>query len=330
MTALTGKTVFVTGATGFLGSALARRLAAAGAQVRALARSPHKAALIRDVPGVEVLLGDVTDAAQMRDLVQGCQYGFHVAAAFGDWVQQRAVNIEGTRHVALAAAAAGVERLVHVSSIAVYGYRRQGHLTEAGPVTAAAEPYSATKAAGETSLREVAASQGLSYAIIRPGMIYGPYSEQWTHNTFRLARRWPVIWLGDGSGSTFPIHVDDVVDLMITLAVHPNAHQETFNCVHPDPVSWRQFLLAYAHLAGHQGWLGIPPALFHGLARAAAAFAPAHSRLKAASDVIAGLQSQGQIDMTKAEERLGWKPRIDLETGIQSCVPYLREKGLLR
>jgi NAD dependent epimerase/dehydratase family enzyme len=66
-------------------------------------------------------------------------------------------------------------------------------------------------------------------------------------------------WIGDGSGSV-PIHGDDVVDMMIVAAAHPAAHNQTFNCVHPDPVTWREFLLSYAQ-AGHQSWLGIPPTI---------------------------------------------------------------------
>jgi 2-alkyl-3-oxoalkanoate reductase len=328
---LAGKIVFVTGATGFLGGALAQKLAEEGAQVRALARSPEKAGFIRDVPGIDIVQGDVTDADRMHALIPGCDYVFHAAAAFGNWDDQRRVNVEGTRHVMQVAAAAQVERVVHVSSIAVYGYHRAGHITEEQPVPATLrEPYSATKAEAEAVVREVAAEHGSSYAIIRPGMIYGPRSEQWTFTMFRVARRRPVIWIGDGSGSTFPIHIDDVVDLMLVLATHPNAHNQTFNGVHHQPVTWREFLLHYARMAGHQRWFGIPPGLMSVLARIAAALAPATSQAKAAPEAIRGLQAQGVIDMSKARNLLGWEAQIDLPTGIQSCAPYLREKGLLR
>jgi nucleoside-diphosphate-sugar epimerase len=323
-------TAFVTGATGLLGGALARRLAAEDARVRALVRSPHKADFIRGVDGIEMVQGDVTDAARMRELIAGCDIVFHCAAAFGNREQQQRVNVEGTRCVMQASAEAQTKRVIHVSSLAVYGYAKYGILREDEPIIPTAhEPYSQTKAEGETVVREIASQHHISYVIIRPGMIYGPRAEQWTDRMFRLARRRPVIWIGDGGGSTFPVHVDDVVDMMIVTATHPAAHNQTFNCVHPVPVTWREFLLGYAKLAGHQSWLGIPPALAVVLARIVGALSLPGSRAKAAPDALQGLYSQRSVDMSKARTLLDWQPKIDLETGIQTCVPYLQAKGWL-
>jgi nucleoside-diphosphate-sugar epimerase len=328
MQILIGSTAFVTGATGFLGGTLAHRLAADGVQVRALVRSPHKADFIRGVAGIELVSGDVTDAPKMRELITGCDFVFHCAAAFGSNEQQQRVNVEGARLVMQAAVEAQAKRVISISSIAVYGYAKKGVLREDEPITPTAnEAYSLTKAEAETVVREIAAQQ--SYTTIRPGMIYGPRAEQWTDRMFRLARIRPVFWVGDGSGSTFPVHVDDVVDMMILAAAHPAAHNQTFNCVHPDSVTWRDFLLGYAKLAGHQNWLGIPPALVAGLARIIAALSLPGSRTKAAPDVVSALYSQRSVDMSKARTLLNWQPKIDLKTGIESCVPYLRSKGWL-
>ena len=328
---LAGSIAFVTGATGFLGGALARRLAVDGVQVRALVRSPQKADFIRGMSGIEIVPGDVTDATRMRELIAGCDYVFHCAAAFGNWEQQQRVNVEGTRNVMQASVEAQTcKRIINVSSLAVYGYAKSGILREDEPITPTAhEAYSATKAEAETLVGEIAVQHNLSYVNIRPGMIYGPRAGQWTDNMFTLARRRPVIWIGDGSGSTFPVHVDDVVDMMIVAATHPAAHNQTFNCVHPDPVTWRDFLLGYAKLAGHQSWLGIPPTIATLLARIVGALSLPGSRTKAAPDAIQGLYTQRSVDMTKARTLLGWQPKIDLKTGIQTCVPYLQAKGWL-
>lgn len=330
MNTLSGSIAFVTGATGFLGGALAHRLAAEGAQVRALARSAHKADFLRGADNISIVSGDVTDASRMRELTVGCDFVFHCAAAFGGPKQQEQVNVGGTRHLMQAAAEAQVRRVIFVSSIAAYGYATQGLLREDEPLTPTLrEAYSRTKAEAESIVRQIGEQQHLSYAILRPGMVYGPRAGQWTDRTFRLARHRPVLWIGDGSGSTFPIHVDDVADLMLVTAVHPAAHNQIFNAVHPDPVTWREFLLSYAQLAGHQSWLGIPPAVADVLARVVAVLSLPGSRASAAPDVIRALYSQRRIDMTKARDLLGWEPKIDLKTGIQSCVPYLQAKGWL-
>jgi nucleoside-diphosphate-sugar epimerase len=251
--------------------------------------------------------------------------------SYGDWAQQEAVNVTGTRQVAEAAAAQGVERLVHVSSIATYGYRRDGHFSEADPLTPTPyEPYSISKVQAEAVVREVAAARNLSFSIIRPGMIYGPRSGQWTDVLFRHATRKPIIWFGAGDGATFPIFIDDVVDMLVVLATHPTAHNETFNCVYPEATTWGEFIGAYAALTGNQSWLKLPVGPVKLLAQALGTLAPPSSRLKAAPDALHALLRQASIDMTKAQNLLGWQPQVDLAEGVQRCVPYLRERGWLK
>ncbi len=150
---LTDQPVLVTGATGFLGRASARRLATDGVPVRALARSPQKAEpLLKH--GIEVVYGDLTDADFLRRAVADCRIVLHVAAATsGNYAQQEAVNVGGTQKLVDVAQAAGVERLVHVSSISVYGYNVRGSVTEEAPLAPGADPYGITKAAGEKLVR---------------------------------------------------------------------------------------------------------------------------------------------------------------------------------
>ncbi|MBZ0295916.1 MAG: NAD(P)-dependent oxidoreductase [Anaerolineae bacterium] len=327
---LADKRVFVTGASGFLGGALSRRLAAEGAQVRALTRNPDHATYIQNIPNIELVQGSITDADRMHSLMSGCDYVFHAAVNYGSWDEQHQVNVGGTRIVAQAAAETGAIRLVAVSSIAVYGYARIGLLSESSPLSPTPhEPYGITKAKSEAAVREIGQRRGLSYSIIRPGMIYGPRSGQWTENLFRLARRRPLIWVGDGSGSTFPIHVDDVVDLMMTTATHTNAHNETFNCVSSSPVTWREFMGAYAALVDNNTWVGIPVSLITMLTTLIGDFAPAGTQVKALPTAARSLTRHATIDMRKAQDLLDWSPQYNLESGIATCVPYLREKGLL-
>lgn len=322
--------MLVTGATGFLGGALARRLAAEGAHVRALARRPGRDAYIRDVPGITIAPGDITQPLGLVEPMTGCDYVFHVAVSFGSADSQWAVNVEGTAHVARAAAAARVKRLVHVSSIASYGYSRTGDIHETDVLTPGrGDPYSQTKATSELMLRRVASETGLDYAIIRPGMIYGPRSGQWTALPFRIASIDPVIFIGNGSGSAQPIHVDDVVDLMVLLASHPAATQQAFNCT-PDPSpTWREWLLLYAQLAGHQNWFGVPPALVNTSAGFVSSLAPQRSAAKDAAVVVRRLQSEMTFTMDKARDLLGWQPQVTLADGVVGCADWLRQEGLL-
>lgn len=323
---LSNRQVLVTGATGFLGGALARRLAAEGARVRALVRSPQKAVLLAQ-QGIEIVQGDLNSPDALRRAAEGCTVVFHVAAALsGSYEAQYAANVEGTRMLLDAAAQAGVQRFVHVSSISVYGYRVSGDITEATLPVPGADPYPQTKTEAEAVVR----SGSLPFTIIRPGMIYGAGAVNWTGNLFRLAKLKPTPFVGSGQGSAFAIHVDDVVDLMMTAEQHPSAVGETFNCA-PDPSpTWREFLGYYARLAGHDRWLALPPVAFTALARGISIISPSNSRLRDLPDQVGFLQAHITYKMTKAHGLLGWSPRVPLDEGIAECADWLREQGWLR
>ncbi|HVU11655.1 MAG TPA: SDR family NAD(P)-dependent oxidoreductase [Phototrophicaceae bacterium] len=323
--AFSDQTVLVTGATGFLGGALALRLARDGMRVRALARSPQKAAFLREA-NIEIVEGDILDAEAMQHAAQSCQIVFHVAAGFGsDYEKQHQVNVGGTRNVLQAAADAGTDRFVHVSSISIYGYNYSGDVTEEMQPAPGADPYGITKAEGESVVR----AGSIPYTIIRPGMIYGPRSVNWTGMLFKVARISPTPFVGRGLGSAFPIHVDDVVDLMVVAANHPAAANQIFNCA-PDPApTWREFLGRYAELSGHDRWLPLPPALVASLAWAVMLVSPTYSMGRDLPDQVRFIQREITYKMDKARDLLGWSPRIDLDEGIASCVPWLRDQGLL-
>ena len=328
---LAGKTVFVTGATGFLGGALVHRLAKEGAQVKALARNPARADYIRDLDSVDIVTGDVSDVASLEAHMHGVDVVFHVAAiAFGNLEQQREVNVEGTRNVALAAAQAGVERLVHVSTVSVYGYRNQGTVTEDRPQLPGAPPYNRTKSLAEAALKQIAEAHDLAYSIIRPNMIYGPRSTFWTKQFFSLAKRKPTIFIGQGEGNCFPIYVDDVVDLMTVLATHPAAVGEAFNCAPNPSPTWREFMGQYQRLAGHHRWLGIPESVAIIAAPVIEFFLKLRGEPQGLPALIDQMIGETMYSTEKAKRLLDWQPQVSLEDGVNRCVPYLQEEGLLK
>ncbi len=327
---LAGQQVLVTGATGFLGGTLALRLANDGVKVKALARNPQKAGLLRQHPNITIVEGDITNADRMKQVAQDCSIIFHVAAALGGNMElQHRINVEGTRNVMLAAAHAKVQRVVHVSSIAVYGYHYNGDISEDFAQKPKRVPYNVTKSQAETALREVSAQHNVPYSIIRPGMIYGPRSNAWTMTMFKLGKRKPTIFLGDGHGNSHPIYVEDVVDLMTVLATHPAAVGEAFNCSSDPAPSWREFLGGYSRLAGHNSWLAIPPIIMRPLAPLIELFLSMRGEPQELPTLVDFLQSKKTYKMTKAQQLLGWAPKVDLQTGIDSCLPWLREQGLL-
>lgn len=322
------KRILITGATGFLGGALARRLSAGGVNVVALARSSSKVEGLTQV-GIPVVRGDMTNRGSLREAVLDCEVVIHCAASFGHPDEQRDVNINGTRALAEECGFAGVKRMVYISSIAVYGFARRGIVTEEDKPVPGAYAYARTKYGGELALRDVALHTGMQRVIVRPGMIYGPGSPNWTAGLFRYVKRNPIVFPGSGSGSAHPIFLDDVIDMLVRVHDDDALNGEVFNCS-PDPApTWREWLLGYASLAGHHNWLPIPPFLAKTGAGIAMGFAPPASLLRDLPDMVDQFLSSVTYSTAKARSMLGWTQKVSLQEGIARCEPYLREKGLL-
>jgi 2-alkyl-3-oxoalkanoate reductase len=330
MSALAGSTALVTGATGFLGGALARRLAAEGVHVKALARRAGRDSYVQNIANIEIVSGDITDAQSMMEVTQDCDYVFHVAAAIHSKLAfQRAVNVGGMENVACAAASARVKRLIHVSTLAVYGYQYNGIISEDIPHRPGNVPYNISKSEAESKLRKIATTTGLSYTIMRPGMIYGARSGAWTHQILKLAKRRPVPFVGDGLGKVYPIHVDDVVDMLLVLATHPNADSEAFNCVYQPQPTAREFIGKYMALVHNDAWRSYPIGLVKWIAPLVDMVLHFSGEPQDVQDILRLLEHENIYSMEKAKNLLGWQPKVSLDEGIQRTIPYLREKGLL-
>ncbi|MBA3863071.1 MAG: epimerase [Erythrobacter sp.] len=188
----------ITGATGFVGSAVMDAALAAGHQVRALARraQPQRA-------GVEWVPGDLADRAALAALAQGADAVIHVAGLTNtpDPAEFETANVTGTANVIAAATGAGTRRLVFVSSLA-----------SRMPALSA---YGASKARAETLVEASGGSGGLDWTIVRPPAVYGPRDRDML-DLFRAAK-WGVVPLPPG-GATSIIHADDLADLLVVLS----------------------------------------------------------------------------------------------------------------
>jgi nucleoside-diphosphate-sugar epimerase len=328
MAELSGQWVMVTGASGFVGGALVRHLAAAGVRVRALVRDRAKAGYIAGVEGVEVVDGDLGNELSLRKAAEDCAVVFHVAAALGGSPEQQArVNVEGTRALAIAAAQMRVRRLVHVSSIAVYGFDGLPDVIDEDTRPSASRyAYTLTKRAAESVLRLVCSETGLKCSIVRPGMIYGPRSHPWTVQMHDLATRWPVIpFIGDGRGYLSPIHIDDVVSMCVLAATHPQAVGQAFNASADPGVTWRDFLGGYARLSGRPvRWLGVPKPLVGLMLPLARLAASPESLLVDTPAVLDHFTRRVVYSTAKARRVLGWQPRWGIEDGLADALAWLK------
>ena len=321
--------ILVSGASGFLGRAVVRALADMGQSVRALVRRPERGAALAELSTVTLVQGDILDGERMMSVVDGCGTVIHCAAAlFGGREVSRRTNVDGTVLLARAAAAHGA-RFVHISSMLVYGYGVRGDVRESAPLAPANDHYSRSKADAEIALRELAAETGLPYTIIRPGAIYGPGARLWTGFMFRLANRRPLLFPGSGRGSIPAIFVDDVVRLIIRAAEDEAATGQAFHATPQPAPTCREFLLAYAALAGGNRWFGLPMPLAKLAARVASISAPKGSMRALLPDILDYVNRVVCYRNDLARERLGWQPQVSLAEGVERCRPWLEERQLL-
>lgn len=172
-------TVLVTGATGFVGSAVARRLLAAGERVRVLVRPSSDRSNLAGL-AVETVLGDLRDPASLPPALAGCQALLHVAADYRLWVPDPAAmlasNVAGTRALMQAALAAGVPRIVYTSSVATLGLVEGGLGDETTPVALAdmIGPYKRSKFLAEAEVRRLVREARLPAVIVHPSTPLGP------------------------------------------------------------------------------------------------------------------------------------------------------------
>src|SRR5258708_3436861 len=318
----------VTGANGFIGAALTHRLLRDGVAVRAMCRSASNGAALAQA-GAEVVEGDIQNAEVTRQYAAGCDVVFHVAAAGkGSWAHQHAVNVVGTRHVAEAAYKAGAQRLVHVSSVAVYGYDLNGPIEESYPQHPPRDDYyMRTKAHGEQAVWQYAQEVGLPTVTVRPAFVYGTRSVFWSRALYNFCRRYPVPLIAGGCGNAHPIYVDDVVDLLVTAATHPAAPGHAFHAS-PDPAStWREYLGYYARMADNSRTIGIPlpPSVIF---RPLCSLISLLPRLAGSPyDVFGAAQFIARpitYRMDKARQLLDWQPRFSLEEGMALTEPWLK------
>jgi dihydroflavonol-4-reductase len=214
--------VFITGATGFIGTHLVRRLAPAGHELRCLVRGVSRAGALAG-QGAILVPGDVAHRDSVLRGMSGCDWVMHLANVYSFWLPDRRtyaeVNVEGTRTVMECALDAGVSKVVHVSTAAIYGRPADVPYTEAsaiGPVQFS--EYARTKYLGDRVAWEFHEKQGLPLVTILPGAALGPGDAKATGQYVQdlIRRRMPARVMED-SVLTF-VHVRDVAEAIVRAA----------------------------------------------------------------------------------------------------------------
>ena len=327
-------TTLITGATGFVGSAVVRRLIDAGHRVRALARADSDRRNL-DGLGLEVVTGDLRDPASLARAVAGCSALFHVAADYRLWApdpdELYRSNVAGTRDLMVAAAGAGVERIVYTSSVATLGFNADGApADETTPVGLddMIGDYKRSKFLAEEAVRRLVAEDGLPAVIVNPSTPAGPRDARPTP-TGRL-----IVEAASGRMPAYVdtglniVHVDDVADGHL-LAYERGAAGERY-VLGGDNMTLAEILGEIARLSGRAApRIKLPHGLILPFAYAAEAWARLSGREPFATvDGIRIAKKTMFFSSAKAQARLGYSPRPAAEA-LADAVAWYREHGYL-
>jgi nucleoside-diphosphate-sugar epimerase len=320
--------IFLTGGTGYIGGALARRLVADGHEVRALVRATSKVEGLQEL-GVATFVGDLGDRYSMREGMSGADWVIHAAADldFGAPEERmRKINVEGSDNVASLAFKLGVGRFLSVSSIAFFGGSPEDGTpaTESTPIQ---QPfpslYSVTKHSGELAVREWG-KKGLRINTVYPSLVYGPPGKKSGSNFFlrqMIKGRIPAVVGGDRKVSW--IHLEDVVEGM--LAVMRKAQPGRDYLLAGDVTTVRSLVDRVCRLAGvRPPRLSLPVGVARvGLALSAPLFRVRGHKPPVPPEQLESLSRHWAFDDTRARTELDWRPRT-LDEGLPGTVEYLK------
>ncbi len=306
--------VLVTGATGFIGTALVRTLAHDPAwTVRACTRTaPHPDASARTVEWC--VTPELSPGADWSAVLAGVDVVVHLAArvhqmkaASTDAGAYQRVNVLGTRRLGEQAAASGVRRLVFLSSLKAHGER--GAISETSPL-APVDPYGVSKRDAEAALQAIAATSGMELVVIRPPLVYGPGVGANFRALLTAIRRGVPLPLGAIANRRSLVGIENLVHLITVCLDHPAAASQAFLVSDGDDLSTPALVRRLAAAVGRRAHVwSVPVGVLRILASATGR-----------SAAVQRLTESLYVDISKARTVLGWRPQFSLDEQLRRTV----------
>ena len=321
--------VLVTGASGFIGGHLTRRLAERGHRVRVLVRTGSDRSGFGDAAS-EVAVGELGDIDSLRSAMAGVRQVYNcagVSADWGPWEDFRRVNVDGARNVVQAAAeAGGVERVLHVSTSDVYGYPKVPCDESTSPRDVGL-PYNRSKLQGERVVRETAERTGVPVTIVRPVSVYGPGSKDFVVEIANLLVSKQMVYIANGEVPAGLLYVDNAVDAMIDAACSAETVGKEYNLRDPGLTTWREYVEALATgLGAKSPSVNLPSALATAIASVSEGV---YGLLRIKSRPVLTRHSVRLFDrdqsygIDRAQRDFGFKSAVDFEEGMARVIEWL-------
>ena len=312
--------IFVTGANGFLGQAVCRRLLKDGYEVSG---GVHKDCRLQE--GIKkYIIGDIGADTNFKAILREHEVVIHLAGRVhimrdisnNPMEEYRRVNVDGSCNLAQQAAISGVKRFIFISSVKVNGEQTApGRPFTEMDTPAPIDPYGISKFEAEQGLRSIASKTGMEIVIIRPPLVYGPGVKanflsmmQWLHKGVPLP-------LGAIHNKRSLVALDNLVDFIVLCMKHPAAANQIFFVSDGEDISTTELLKRMAVA------LGVPARLVPVPTWLLKAGAAAVGKGSVARRLLASLQ----VDITKAKQLLGWSPPVTMDEGLKKTANWFLE-----
>lgn len=319
--------VLVTGANGFVGTALCRALVDKGWAVRAAVRDASAREAFRSAfPSLPcVTVGEVGPDTDWAGALEGCTAVVHLAArvhmmndtAADALAEFRRVNRDGTRRLVQSAARVGVRRLIFVSTIKVHGEASTGAGFRESDLPAPDDPYAVSKWEAEQAIEEVATAAGLEFVILRPPLVYGPGVGANFLRVLRTVDRGDPVALGSVRNRRSLLYVGNLADAIATCLDHPAAAGRTFLVTDGEDVSTPELFRRVGAALERPARLNNVPVFV--LRLGASLLGRGADVARVTGDLVA--------DSSAIRRDLGWEPRYTMQEGLTETARWYRSLG---
>ncbi|MFA6448145.1 MAG: NAD-dependent epimerase/dehydratase family protein [bacterium] len=329
--------ILVTGATGFIGGAIARRLKGEKRAVRALVRRRSDTAALA-AAGIELRYGDITDSASVLDAAEGADAIIHCAALASDWGAWETferINVDGARNVFDAALKTGAQRVVHFSTSDVFGFNNEGRMIDDSfPIKKTGFPYPDTKIDSEELAFNYARKRGMPVVVLRPAWVYGPGDKTFLPEIVNAMRSRQLVFIGSSRNVMALTYIDNLVDATLLALERDEAVWHGYLVCDNEEISWRDLTnLIAENLHLTRPAITIPFPAAKGVAAASEAIArlaksenrPVITRY--ALEVTARNLRYSNIKMRKD---LGFAPKIMPAEGMRITMEWLKSADLAK
>ena len=321
---LRGK-VFITGANGFIGRALATRCRELGAEVSGLDFQANQQ--------WGVVAGDLTRPEEWKQALEGIDLVIHAAAVVSNTASMDmawSINVKASVNLLRCCVDAGVKRFMQLSSVAAYGFAATKEVDENQPLRPMGNTYVDTKIASEHAVLACHASGAMDCTIIRPGDVYGPGSRPWVLLPLEMIKSGKFMLPAHGKGLFSPVYIDDIVNGILLAATSTEGAGQIFNISGGITPTCAEFFGYHARMVGAKplNTMGTRAArLLAEVARVVITTFGGTTEL--GGGTIDMLSRKAGYSIEKAERLIGYRPQIDLAEGMRRTERWARESNLV-